>query len=301
MRTDVFKDDILTDKSVLVTGGGGGLGRELAMALAKKGATVHICGRRGALLEEAARDIAAGTGGTVLPHVCDIRDSDSVEEMVAGIWAHGPLTGLINNAAANFISPSKDLSARALRAVTSTVMDGSFNATLAVGKRWIAERRPGSIVSNLVTWVWSGSAFVLPSAMAKTAVHAMTMSLAVEWGRYGIRLNATAPGPFPTESAWEKLAPSEETRSTVTSADTVPLGRFGHMHELQNLLVFLMSDACDYLTGQTIAIDGGQHLAAPSTFADLTRLSDAQWADARAAIEDSTRREKAQQSEGKSK
>jgi len=157
MRTDVFKDDILSDKAVLVTGGGGGLGRELATALAKKGATVHICGRRGALLDEAARDIAAATGGTILPYVCDIRDSDSVEAMVADIWAHGPLTGLVNNAAANFISPSKDLSARALRAVTSTVMDGSFNATMAVGKRWIAEGRPGSIVSNLVTWVWSGS------------------------------------------------------------------------------------------------------------------------------------------------
>lgn len=300
MRTDVFKNDILIDKTILITGGGGGLGRELAVGMSKKGATVHICGRRGALLEETSREIAAATGGIVLPHVCDIRDSDSVEEMIGQIWAHGPLTGLINNAAANFISPSKDLSARALRAVTSTVMEGSFNATLAVGKRWIAEGRPGSIVSNLVTWVWSGSAFVLPSAMAKTAVHAMTMSLAVEWGRYGIRLNATAPGPFPTESAWEKLAPSEATRSTVTSADTVPLGRFGQMYELQNLLLFLMSDACDYLTGQTIAVDGGQHLAAPSTFADLTRLSDAQWADARAAIEESTRRGKTQQSEGPS-
>ena len=297
MHTDVFKDDALAGKAILVTGGGGGLGREITTAFARKGATVHICGRRLGLLEEVARDIGGATGATIIPHVCDIREAESVEAMVEAIWARGPLTGLINNAAANFISPSKDLSARALRAVTSTVMDGSFNATLAVGKRWIGEGRPGSIVSNLVTWVWTGSAFVLPSAMAKTAVHAMTMSLAVEWGRYGIRLNATAPGPFPTESAWEKLAPSEETRSTVTSADTVPLGRFGHMHELQNLLVFLMSDACDYLTGQTIAIDGAQHLAAPSTFADLTRLSDAQWADARAAIEDSTRRAKAQQSQ----
>lgn len=296
MVQDVFRDDVLSGKSILVTGGGGGLGREIAHSLAAKGATVHICGRRAAMLEEAAAQIAAATGSTVLAHVCDIRDADSVDAMMDAIWAYGPLTGLVNNAAANFISPTKDLSARGFRAVTSTVMDGSFHITLSAGKRWIAQGLPGSVVSNLVTWVWTGSAFVVPSAMAKTAIHAMTMSLAVEWGRYGIRLNATAPGPFPTESAWEKLNPLPDTRSSATNCDTVPLGRFGEMPELQNLIVFLMSDACNYLTGQTIAIDGGQHLAGPNTFADLTSMSDDQWARARASIAESTARAKAAQS-----
>ena len=172
-------------------------------------------------------------------------------------------------------------------------MDGSFHVTLAAGKRWIAGGLKGSVVSNLVTWVWTGSAFVVPSAMAKTALHAMTMSLAVEWGRYGIRLNATAPGPFPTESAWEKLNPIPDARSSATSSDTVPMRRYGEMKELQNLIIFLLSDGCDYLTGQTIAIDGGQHLAGPGTFADLTALTDEQWRAAREAIQKSTQREKA--------
>ena len=216
--------------------------------------------------------------------------------MMSAIFERGPLTGLVNNAAANFIAPTKDLSARGFRAITSTVMDGSFHVTLAVGKRWIAGDLKGSVVSNLVTWVWTGSAFVVPSAMAKTALHAMTMSLAVEWGRYGIRLNATAPGPFPTEGAWEKLNPIPDARSSATSSDTVPMRRYGEMKELQNLIIFLLSDGCDYLTGQTIAIDGGQHLAGPGTFADLTSLTDEQWRAAREAIQKSTQREKAERS-----
>jgi NAD(P)-dependent dehydrogenase (short-subunit alcohol dehydrogenase family) len=171
-------------------------------------------------------------------------------------------------------------------------MDGSFHATLSCGKRWIRDGLPGSVVSNLVTWVWTGSAFVVPSAMAKTALHAMTMSLAAEWGPYNIRLNATAPGPFPTEGAWDKLNPIPDTTSSATSPDTVPMRRFGRMPELTNLLTFLLSDACDYLTGQTIAIDGGQHLAGPGTFADLSNLTPEQWQAAREAIAASTAKEK---------
>ena len=292
--TDIFRSDVLSAKSILVTGGGSGLGREIAIALAAAGATVHICGRRATVLEEAATAI----GGTVHWHVCDIRDADQIDVMMDVIWQVGPLTGLVNNAAANFIAPTKELSPRGFRAVTSTVLDGSFYVTLAAGKRWIAEGIAGSVVSNLVTWVWTGSAFVVPSAMAKTALHAMTMSLAVEWGKYGIRLNATAPGPFPTEGAWEKLNPIPDANSSATSADTVPLGRFGEMPELQNLIVFLLSDGCRYLTGQTIAIDGGQHLAGPNTFADLTGMSDAQWADAREAIRAASDRDKAQRASG---
>ena len=297
MTQDVFRADALAGKSILVTGGGSGLGKEISKALAAKGAAVHICGRRVNVLEDAVREIGAAGEVPVRPHVCDIREPDAVEAMMDAIWASGPLTGLVNNAAANFIAPSKTLSPRGFRAITSTVMDGSFYVTLAAGKRWIAQGLRGSVVSNLVTWVWTGSAFVVPSAMAKTALHAMTMSLAVEWGPYGIRLNATAPGPFPTEGAWEKLNPIPDAASSVTSANTVPLRRFGNMSELQNLLVFLLSDACDYLTGQTIAIDGGQHLAGPATFADLAGMSDAQWQAAREAIQQSTQRDKANRSQ----
>jgi NAD(P)-dependent dehydrogenase (short-subunit alcohol dehydrogenase family) len=270
---------------VLVTGGGSGLGKEIAKALARKGAVVHICGRRVKVLEDAAAEIGGGHEANVHWHICDIRDSDQVEGMFDTIWKEGALTGLVNNAAANFIVPTKDLSARAFRAVTSTVMDGSFHVTLAAGRRWIEQGIAGAVVSNLVTWVWSGSAFVVPSAMAKSALHAMTMSLAVEWGRYGIRLNATAPGPFPTAGAWEKLKPLAEARSSATSADMVPLGRFGEMHELQNLVLFLLSDACNYLTGQTIAIDGGQHLAGPGTFADLKDMTESQWRRVREIVQ----------------
>jgi NAD(P)-dependent dehydrogenase (short-subunit alcohol dehydrogenase family) len=298
MSMDIFCDDALRGKSILVTGGGGGLGKEIAKALAAKGAKLHICGRRPSVLEAAATEISAGAVERASFHVCDVRDAEQVEAMMAAIWTEGPLTGLVNNAAANFIAPTKDLSPRGFRAIASTVMDGSFYVTLAAGKRWIAGGLKGSVVSNLVTWVWTGSAFVVPSAMAKTALHAMTMSLAVEWGRYGIRLNATAPGPFPTEGAWEKLNPIPDARSNATSPDTVPLRRYGEMRELQNLIVFLLSDACDYLTGQTIAIDGGQHLAGPGTFADLAALSDDQWRIAREAIQQSTQRDKAQRAPG---
>ncbi len=297
MGQDVFRSDVLAGKSILVTGGGSGLGRQISKALAAKGAAVHICGRRASVLEEAVREISTDAGPTVRAHVCDIREPDAVEEMMDAIWAGGPLTGLVNNAAANFIAPSKTLSPRGFRAITSTVMDGSFHVTLSAGKRWIARGLKGSVVSNLVTWVWTGSAFVVPSAMAKTALHAMTMSLAVEWGPYGIRLNAVAPGPFPTEGAWEKLNPIPDAASSATSAASVPLRRFGELAELQNLLVFLLSDGCDYLTGQTIAVDGGQHLAGPATFADLTRMSDAQWQAARDAIEQSSQRDKAKRSQ----
>src|SRR3984885_2288063 len=299
MTTSIpFRDDALRGKRILVSGGGSGLGREIATGFAVHGADVYICGRRSNVLSAAAAEITAAAGGKVTPIVCNIRDPASIEEMVSRIWDDGPLTGLVNNAGANFIAPTKSLSPRAYEAIRSTVMDGNFYVTLEVGKRWIAGGHRGSIVSNLVTWVWTGSAFVVPSAMAETVLHAITMSLAVEWGRYGIRLNATAPGPFPTESAWEKLSPIPDVSSSATRADTVPLGRYGKMQELQNLIIFLLSDACDYLTGQTIAIDGGQHLAGPGTFADLTTLTDEQWRAARESIQRSTQRDKAQRAAG---
>jgi NAD(P)-dependent dehydrogenase (short-subunit alcohol dehydrogenase family) len=300
MELSAFRPDVLAGKRILITGGGTGLGKELAREFAAQGAAVFICGRREAVLQQAVAEIAQGArhGGSVEHHLCDVREAEQIEAMVERIWAGAPLTGLINNAAANFISPSVDISPRGFAAVRSTVMDGALQATLACGRRWIAQDLPGSVVSMLVTWVWTGSAYVLPSVMAKSAVHAMTMSLAVEWGKHNIRVNAVAPGPFPTESAWEKLAPIPKANVGAASSDEVPMQRFGRMSELCNLLTFLQSDACDYLTGQNIAIDGGHHLAAPSTFAALGKLTPEDWAEAKTLVRSRAEQEKAQRSAG---
>lgn len=288
----LFNTGALAGQRILVTGGGSGLGRELATGLAAHGAKVYICGRRESVLEEAAAHILQETGSSISTLICDLRNPEMVESMIDEIWADGPLTGLINNAAANFIAPTKDLSPRGYEAIRSTVMDGSFFTTLACGKRWIKEGIKGSVLSNLVSWVWTGSAFVVPAAMAKSAINNMTQSLAVEWGGYGIRLNAIAPGPFPTESAWEKLNPIEDPSVGATQSDQIPMRRFGRMEELQNLVIFLMSDACEFLTGQTIAIDGAHHLAAPSTFAGLSDMTDEQWAKAKEKIKAASERDK---------
>ena len=300
MTPSTFRADVLAGKRILITGGGTGLGKELARHFLAHGATVHVCGRREAVLQQACEELrqAAQHGGSVEYHVCDVRDADQIEAMVDRIWQGGPLTGLINNAAANFISPSTDISPRGFAAVRSTVMDGALFATLACGRRWIAQGLDGSVVSMLVTWVWTGSAYVLPSVMAKTAVHAMTMSLAVEWGKHGIRVNAVAPGPFPTESAWEKLAPIPKANVGAASSEEVPMQRYGRMHELCNLLTFLQADGCEYLTGQNIAIDGGHHLAAPSTFAALGRLTPDDWVQAKALVRGRAEQEKAQRTRG---
>ncbi|MBQ0923554.1 SDR family oxidoreductase [Saccharopolyspora endophytica] len=275
-KKSVFAPDLLADTRILITGGGTGLGRGVARHLADHGAQVHLWGRREAVLAEAAAE--AGGPGSVHFQTVDVRQPDSVDTAMTEIWEqHGPLTGVLNNAAANFIAPTKSLSPRGFEAISSTVMNGSFNTTHAAGRRWIEQGLPGTVLSTLTTWVWSGSAFVVPSAMAKAAVHAMTMSLAVEWARYGIRLNALAPGPIPTDYAWEMLNPTDKSAVGATQADQVPMGRAGTVEELANLTIFLFSDACDYLTGETIAMDGGQRLAGPGTFAGLTSLSDQDW------------------------
>ncbi|QDO96396.1 SDR family oxidoreductase [Ferrovibrio terrae] len=286
-----FRNDLLNRKRILITGGGTGLGKEMARGFALHGAHVYVCGRREQVLGETVDEIRSA-GGKADYLLSNVRDAASMEETVARAWEAGPLTGLVNNAAANFIAPTESLSPRGYQAITSTVMDGSFFATLYCGKRWIEAGLPGTVLSNLVTWVWTGSAFVTPSAMAKAAIQAMTMSLAVEWGPKKIRLNAIAPGPFPTPNAWEKLNPIPGTSVGATQSDQVPMRRFGQMHELRNLTTFLMSDACDYINGATIAVDGGHHLAAPSTFADLASLSEADWAAARNALRESAEKER---------
>lgn len=295
--TSPFADDLLAGKRILITGGGTGLGRGVAGHLVRHGAEVHLWGRRLGVLEEAAADAAAGGPGSVHVQTVNVRDGDAVDAAMGELWdTHGPLTGVVNNAAANFIAPTESLSHRAFDAVSSTVMKGSFHTTHSAGRRWIEEGLRGSVLSTLTTWVWTGSAFVTPSAMAKAAVHAMTMSLAAEWGRYGIRLNAVAPGPIPTDYAWEMLNPTENSSVGATQADQIPMGRMGTIEELANLTMFLMSDACDYLTGQTIAMDGGQMLAGPGTFAGLTSMTPEDWAAVRETSKAASATTKAQRS-----
>lgn len=293
----LYDKSALAGKRILITGGGTGLGKGVAGFLAAHGAQVHLWGRRNAVLEAAAAEINASSPGSAHVQSVDVRKPELVDAAVAEIWErHGPLTGLINNAAANFIAPVKELSPRGFEAITSTVMNGAFFTTQACGKRWIDQGLKGSVVSTLVTWIWTGSAFVVPSAMAKAAVHAMTMSLAVEWARYGIRVNAVAPGPFPTEYAWQMLSPTSDSAVGATQADDVPLGRYGRIEELANLMILLLGDGADYITGETICIDGAHHLAAPSTFAGLTKLSDEAWRKVREASQAATAAAKTQRS-----
>lgn len=297
VSTSPFRSDLLAGHRILVTGGGTGLGRGVARHLVTHGAQVHLWGRREAVLQEAALEAGDGYPGAVHIDTVDVRQADLVDAAIGRIWdEHGPLTGVLNNAAANFIAPTESISARGFEAVSSTVMDGSFNTTHAAGKRWIQGGHKGVVLSTLTTWIWTGSAFVVPSAMGKAAVHAMTMSLAVEWARYGIRLNAIAPGPIPTDYAWEMLNPTDKSSVGATQVDQIPMGRSGTIEELAHLTIFLFSDACEYITGQAIAMDGGQMLAGPGTFAGLTAMTPQDWADAREASKAATAASKSQRS-----
>jgi len=291
----MFQPGLLKGKRILVTGGGTGLGREMAAKFLELGADLHICGRRKPVLDKTAAELTAQHGGSVKCHAVDIRDAAAVDAMVQAIWDDGgPLTGLVNNAAGNFISRTEDLSPRGFDAIANTVLHGTFYTTHAVGRRWIAGGNKGSVVSIVVTWVWTGSPFVVPSAMSKAGVHVMTQSLAVEWGRHGIRLNAIAPGIFPTEGAGKRLAPGRDLRDESAAAN--PMRRAGKMHELQNLAAFLMADGCEWLTGQTIALDGGGWLAKGASFTELFAWGDAEWQKAREAIKAQNEKDKAKRS-----
>jgi NAD(P)-dependent dehydrogenase (short-subunit alcohol dehydrogenase family) len=291
----MFKDGLLKGKRILVTGGGTGLGEVMAEAYAQLGADVYICGRRAGVLDETAKRIADATGATVKGISCDIRVAEAVDDMIAEVWADGgALTGLVNNAAGNFISRTKDLSPRGFNAISDIVFRGSFYVTLACGKRWIKGGHRASVISILTTWIWNGGPFTVPSAMSKAGVNIMTKSLATEWGPHGIRLNAIAPGPFPTKGAWERLNPEASSGTRADAGERIPMGRNGEMVELANLAVFLMADGCDYLTGQTIAIDGALHLGGSGNFAALSRLGDAEWDAIRGQIRSANEKDKAQ-------
>ena len=289
----MFKNDLLKGKRILVTGGGTGLGREMASHYAEHGADLYICGRREGVLKETADQLISEYGVNVSYESLDIRASEDVDNYIQRIFDEGPLDGLVNNAAGNFISPTKDLSHKGFDAIANIVFHGTFYMTHSVGKRWIESKHKGSIISILTTWVWTGSPYVVPSAMSKSGINTMTQSLAAEWGKYNIKVNAIAPGPFPTKGAWERLNPKGDDESSMGS---VPLGRVGEMSELQNLATFLMADGCDYLTGQTIAIDGAQYLTGGGTFSGLDKLSEDDWEQMRAMIRSSNDKDKANRS-----
>lgn len=286
----MFKKDLLKNKRILVTGGGTGLGKEMASHYAEHGAELYICGRRLNVLEETANELKEKFNARVHFETLDIRASKDVDDYIERIFEEGPLDGLVNNAAGNFISPTKDLSHKGFDAIANIVFHGTFYITHSVGKRWIDLGHKGSIISILTTWVWTGSPYVVPSAMSKSGLNAMTQSLAAEWGKYNIKVNAIAPGPFPTKGAWDRLNPGGNDEGSMGS---VPLGRVGEMAELQNLATFLMADGCDYLTGQTIGIDGAQYLTGGGTFSALDKLSDEDWEQMRAMIRSSNNKDKA--------
>lgn len=290
----MFRDGLMAGERILITGGGSGLGREMAEGFLKLGAEVHICGRRGGVLEETANALMKSHGGKVVPHACDIRVAEAITEMNDTIWSqHGPLTGLINNAAGNFISRTEDLSIRGFDAISNIVFRGTFYMTQDIGKRWIEQKLRGNVCSILTTWVWNGGPFVVPSAMSKAGVNVMTQSLAVEWGRYGLRFNAIAPGPFPTEGMSKRLSPDAEGAQRMERGVANPMGRVGEMHELVNLAAFLMAPGAEYVNGQTIAIDGAMYNASGGNFSMLTAWGDAEWTAARDAIEATNAKDRA--------
>ncbi|APA89557.1 SDR family oxidoreductase (plasmid) [Paraburkholderia sprentiae WSM5005] len=274
----MFTPDLLKNKRILITGGGTGLGKSIGRRYLELGADLVICGRRKEVLDATADEFRGVVPGARVTTVqADVRSAESVESMMETIWRDGPLDVLLNNAAANFIARTESLSARGVDAVLDIVLHGSFYCTIAAGKRWIEAGHPGNVISTVSTPTMTGSAFTVPSAAAKAGVLAMTRSLAVEWGPKGIRLNAVAPGLFPTPGAWEQLYPPGS--QVEPQERSVPLRRFGDHMELANLYAYLASDGSGYITGDLIVIDGGrwmQGVGGP-TFRAMQDWTDEQW------------------------
>lgn len=264
-----FTADTLAGETFLITGGGGGLGQAMALGFAAAGAKVGVVGRREDPLRDTVKQIRDAGGTAAYSAGFDVRQPDAVEAGVTAIEDQlGPVTGLVNNAAGNFLACTEDISPNGFDAVVRIVLHGTFHCTQALGKRWIERGHAGRVLSIVTTYAWTGSAFVVPSACAKAGVLAMTRSLAVEWANYGIRLNAIAPGPFPTEGAFSKLMPpgmDEEAR------EAIPLKRFGEKQELSDLATYLMSDMSAYMTGEVVTIDGGEWLANGQEFGRFTK------------------------------
>ena len=273
----MLKDDALKGKTIIITGGGTGLGKAMGLYFLKLGANLVITSRKLEVLKQTATEMEAATGGKVIAVSCDVRKYEEVENVLAeAIKAFGKVDVLLNNAAGNFISPTERLSANAFSTIIDIVLKGSVNCSLALGKYWIKEKLPGNILNIVTTYAFTGSAYVVPSACAKGGVLAMTRSLAAEWGRHGIRCNAIAPGPFPTKGAWERLLPGAMAQK-FDFKNRVPLKRVGDHQELANLAAFLVSDFSGYINGDVITIDGGEWLQGAGQFNALEMVPDVMW------------------------
>jgi NAD(P)-dependent dehydrogenase (short-subunit alcohol dehydrogenase family) len=273
----MLREGSLKGKNILITGGGTGLGRAMGEYFLELGANLVITSRKLEVLEETAKEMMAKSGGKVIPVVCDVRDIEQVEAMWAKcIAVFGQIHGVLNNAAGNFISPTERLSANAFNTVLDIVLKGTSQVTLTAGKHWIAEKQPGVFLNIVTTYAWTGSGYVVPSAAAKAGVLALTRSLAVEWAKYGIRSNAIAPGPFPTEGAWSRLLPGDLVKK-FDPAKKVPVGRVGVHQELANLAAYLISDFSAYVNGDVITIDGGEWLKGAGEFNNLEMIPQEMW------------------------
>src|SRR5271157_2878265 len=272
----MFRNDLLSNKRILITGGGTGLGKAAAQRFLELGAEVYICGRRQDVLAATEHELRERTGGKIHSRPCDVRDPAAVEEFIGIIWNDGPLDILMNNAAGNFLSRTEELSLGAFQSVIGIVLMGTLHMTMACGRRWLAAGRPGVVLNVSATYTQTGCAYVVPSAVAKAGMQALTRSLAVEWGNRGIRMNAIAPGPIPTEGAFSRLLPRPDLAEAAIKR--IPLGRFGTTEEFANLAAFLVSDGAGYINGEVVIMDGGEWLQGAGEFTALGReLTGKEW------------------------
>ncbi len=273
----MLKPGALKDKTIIVTGGGTGLGKSMGTYFLELGANLVITSRKKEVLDNTATELSQKTGGKVLAVACDVRKYDEIENVIKATEKEfGQIHGIVNNAAGNFISPTERLSHRAFDIVVDIVLKGTYYTTLAAGKNWIARKQPGTFLNIVTTYAWTGSGYVVPSACGKAGVLALTRSLAVEWAKYKIRSNAIAPGPFPTEGAWSRLLPGELVKK-FDPAQRIPLKRVGEHQELANLAAYLMSDFSSYVNGEVITIDGGEWLRNGGEFSHLEMVPEPMW------------------------